>query len=365
MENALVPHGLPRVNDGSVHGKSPAQGRSTQRSAAGGASSSEMAKHDHAARLGREAAKHKAALAARRIEAQRRAMHVTAQNPRLAIALMICATAFIAGTSLLAKMIGTGQLGTPFHPLIITFGRFVFATLALWSVAAMLRPRFGRIHWRLHLTRTTCGWLGVTLMFAAVAYIPLSDAIAISFLNPVFAMIFAVILLRERVGPWRWGAAAISLIGAAILLRPGAGVLELGALIALGSAIILGLEVSFIKRLAAREAPLQLLLVNNGIGLVIASVAAALVWTMPNAQQWAALAGIGVLMAAAQACYLNAVARADASFIVPFSYATLLFAALYDAVIFGVIPGAVSLTGAGVIIAGAALLAWREARARS
>jgi drug/metabolite transporter (DMT)-like permease len=47
--------------------------------------------------------------------------------------------------------------------------------------------------------------------------------------------------------------------------------------------------------------------------------------------------------------------------VVPFSYGTLLFATLYDALIFGVIPTSVSLLGAGIIIAGAALLAWRQA----
>jgi drug/metabolite transporter (DMT)-like permease len=54
-------------------------------------------------------------------------------------------------------------------------------------------------------------------------------------------------------------------------------------------------------------------------------------------------------------------ARADASFITPFSYLTLVFAAVYDGVIFGVVPTAVSLIGALTIIGGAALLAWREA----
>ncbi|MEO1706062.1 MAG: EamA family transporter, partial [Pseudomonadota bacterium] len=48
-------------------------------------------------------------------------------------------------------------------------------------------------------------------MFASVAYIPLADATAISFLNPVFGMILAIPLLGERVGKWRWLAAAIAL----------------------------------------------------------------------------------------------------------------------------------------------------------
>ncbi|MEL6887776.1 MAG: EamA/RhaT family transporter, partial [Pseudomonadota bacterium] len=48
-----------------------------------------------------------------------------------------------------------------------------------------------------------------------------------------------------------------------------------------------------------------------------------------------------------------------------FSYATLIFAALYDVVFYDVVPDTVTLTGAGIIMAGAALLAWREGRQRS
>ena len=283
-------------------------------------------------------------------------------NPRLAMILMVCATAFIAATTLLAKAIGTGVLGEPLHPIQITHARFLFAALTLGSAALVMRPKFGPVHLKLHILRTTCGAAGVTLMFASVAFIPLSDATAISFLNPVFAMVFAIFLLGEKVGPVRWSAAGIAMIGALILLRPGSGAIAPGALLALGAALILGLEVIFIKRLSRRERPFQILLVNNAIGLVIATLAVLAIWESPTLAQWLALAGIGICMALAQTCFLNSVARADASFVVPFSYGTLLFAALYDAMIFNVVPGATSLLGAGIIIAGAALLAWREAR---
>jgi len=82
----------------------------------------------------------------------------------------------------------------------------------------------------------------------------------------------------------------------------------------------------------------------------------------PSPAQWAALAAIGALMATAQVFFINAMARADASFIAPFSYATLIFATLYDALVFGTRPDAVSWLGAVVILSGAGLLAWREAR---
>lgn len=287
-----------------------------------------------------------------------------ASQPALSIGLMLTATAFIAATTLLAKALGTDALGPPLHPLQITFGRFAFAFLAIGTVAAVVRLRFGHVHWPLHLARTACGASGVTLMFAAVAFIPLADATAISFLNPVFAMLFAIPLLGERVGLWRWIAAALAFLGAVILLRPGAGAVQLGASLALGAALVLGLEIIFIKRLSGREGPFQILLINNCIGLCLITAPALLVWQAPTPMQWAALAGLGGAMACAQACFVNSVKRADASFVVPFSYATLIFAALYDGVIFASWPDRVSLVGAGIIVAGAVLLAWREGRAR-
>lgn len=284
-----------------------------------------------------------------------------AQNPALAAALTLAAAGFAAGTTLLAKALGTGVLGPQMHALQISHGRFLFAFIAIGLVTALIRPPMTRPNLRTHAIRSALGWGGVTLMFAAASFIPLSDATAISFLNPVFAMMLAIPLLGERVGPVRWGAALVALTGAAILIQPGAGSLQTGALLALCAAFLMGAEVIFIKRLAGAEGPFQILLVNNAIGLGIATCAVVFVWMPPTLAQWGALAGIGLLMALAQTCYVNAIARADASFVSPFFYAALVFAALYDRIIFGVTPGATSLLGAGIILGGAALLAWREA----
>jgi drug/metabolite transporter (DMT)-like permease len=290
-------------------------------------------------------------------------MTIRAANPALAVALMLSATAFIAATMLLAKSLGTDTLGPPLHPLQISHGRFLFAFAAISSTAMILRPRIANPHLGLHIGRTVFGWGGVTLMFAAVSFIPLSDATAISFLNPVFGMLLAIPLLGEKVGPWRWFAAFMALLGALILLRPGPDSFQVAGLLALGAAIIMGMELIFIKKLANREPSFQILLVNNAIGLCIASVAVLPVWVMPTMAQWGALAALGGLMAAAQACFVNAMARADASFITPFSYVTLIFATLYDLLIFDVWPDVISIIGAIIILGGALLLAWRERRA--
>ncbi len=292
-------------------------------------------------------------------------MTTTRHNPPAAIALMLTATAFIAGTMMMAKLLGSDILGPALHPLQISHGRFVFALTAIAGVTAAMRPRFTKPHLGVHVGRSLFGWLGVTCMFAAVAFIPLSDATAISFLNPVFGMLLAIPLLGERVGKWRWLAAAMALTGALILLRPGPGTFQAPALLALAAAALLGMELIFIKKLADREPPLQILLINNAIGCAIASVAVIAVFTSPTTGQWLALMALGGLMASAQACFVNAMARADASFVTPFSYVTLIFASLYDLLLFNVVPDAISWAGAGIILAGAALLAARERAAKA
>ncbi|MFT7146912.1 MAG: drug/metabolite transporter (DMT)-like permease [Yoonia sp.] len=292
-------------------------------------------------------------------------MSLRVQNPPLAVALMLTATAFIAGTMVMAKSLGTDLLGPALHPLQISHGRFLFAFAAIATAASIFRPKIANPHWRLHIGRTVLGWGGVTLMFAAVAYIPLSDATAISFLNPVFGMLLAIPLLGERVGRWRWLAAFMALIGALILLRPGPDTFQAAGLLALGAAMIMGMELIFIKKLVDRESAFQILLINNAIGMCISTLAVLPFWVMPTMAQWGALAGLGVLMATAQTCFVNAVARADASFVTPFSYVTLIFATLYDLLIFDVWPDWVSGLGALIILSGASLLAWRERRIRA
>lgn len=288
-------------------------------------------------------------------------------NPAAAAAFILAATAFIAATTLLAKGLGTGTLGgfylgEPLHALQISHGRFTFAFIVIAMAAAALRPALERVQWRLHLGRTLFGWAGVTLMFASVAFIPLADATAITFLNPVFAMALAIPLLGETVGRIRWTAAVISLAGALILLRPTPDSFQIAALLALAAAVMMGMELIFIKKLTRAEGPFQILIFNNTLGLCIASFAVIPVWQMPTAAQWAALAGIGGLMACAQACFVNGMARGDASFVAPFSYATLVFATLYDFWIFAVVPDWVSAVGALTILSGALMLALREAQ---
>ena len=122
------------------------------------------------------------------------------QNNAVAAMLIVGASVFIAALSLLAKGLGTGSYGPPLHTSQISHGRFLFAEILISTVAAVLRPTRRAPNLGLHSVRTMCGWGGITLLFASVAFIPLGDATAISFLNPVFAMMLAIPLLGKKVG---------------------------------------------------------------------------------------------------------------------------------------------------------------------
>ncbi len=290
----------------------------------------------------------------------------------LAALVMVFATAFFAGTTLLAKALGSGALGAPIHALQISQARFFFGFLAVVIVMAFLPRRVRRRpsgtprpDWWAHLLRTTLGWMGGGLLFAAAARIPLTDATALSFLSPIATMLLAIPLLGERVGPWRWGAAVLALVGALVLLRPGDGMIQPAALLALGAALCMGLEGIVIKRLTRHEPPQQIMPVNNAMGALLATLAVVPFFEWPEAApQWGALAGVGVLMVSGQVLMLVAFMRADASFVTPFLYLTLVWAAVFDILVFGIRPDGASLLGAAIIIGGGMLMAWRESRIR-
>jgi drug/metabolite transporter (DMT)-like permease len=277
---------------------------------------------------------------------------------------MVAASALIALTTLVAKALGRGVGGEALHPLQVAAGRFGFALVWLVVVATVVRPGFAGTAWGLHAARSLCGWAGVSCMFAAATLMPLAEATAISFLSPVVAVALAVAVLRERPGPVRWAAVGVAFAGALLLIRPGTAAFQPVALIALAAAVFLGAEAVLIKWLTGGEPRLRILLVNNAIGTALAVTAAAFVWVAPTTGQWVLMALLGTAMLGAQALFIAAMRRGEASYVMPFFYATLVFAALYDLALFGDRPDLAGALGATVVVAGAVLLAWRDGRGR-
>jgi len=127
----------------------------------------------------------------------------------------------------------------------------------------------------------------------------------------------------------------------------------------------MGLEAVFIKRLSSLETTIRILFINNGFGAMLAVTGAVFVWVPPSTSQWGLLILLGLIMVTAQTFFIQAMKSADASYVIPFFYATLVFAALYDFGVFAVVPGPLNLVGAATIIAGALFLAYRERQLKS
>ena len=199
-----------------------------------------------------------------------------------------------------------------------------------------------------------CGWIGISILFGASSIIPITDATAIIFTNPIFTMLLAIVLLGEKVKPIKWIAVIITFWGALILIRPENNIInhQFIIIILIIGAFVLGLESVFIKMLTLKENPKQILLINNSIGLLISSIPICFIWITPTTLQILAMLGIGSLMLCAQACFIQALKRSKAHFAVPYFYSTLIFVAIYDFFIFNITPDDISFIGASLIIIG-------------
>jgi drug/metabolite transporter (DMT)-like permease len=275
-------------------------------------------------------------------------------------ALIVVACSLIAGTAVLAKMLGTGP--DALSPFQITWGRYSFALIWIVAFYILRRPKISYLNVPLHLVRVTFGVGGVTALFASTTLIPLSDATAISFLNVIIAMALAHFFLQEKIGSVRWFAALCAFCGALLIVRPGMASFQPFAFIALLAAFLLAVEVIALKLLTRAEPMFQILLASNLLGTVFASIGLLFVWQMPTPEQWLMLAALATLMVSAQAMFVPALRAGDASFITPFTYTTLLFATVYDFALFGDVPLFWSVIGASVIISAGIVLAIRGSR---
>ena len=280
-----------------------------------------------------------------------------------AIAAMTLASVFIAFTTVMAKgLTGSFPAETSLHPLQVGFGRFLFAAILWTTIWFATQQRFGPVNVRLHAVRVVLGYLTSTAIFWAASLMVLADATAIGFLSPVVTLFLAALILRERVGWRRVMAVAVMVTGAMILLRPGTSAFQPAALLALFAALTGGGESIAIKMLTQRERLLQILFINNVLGMILATAIASLVWVWPTPMQWLQLASVGLGMAVAQLSFIWAMRQVEASVIMPFIYTSLLFAAVMDFWLFGDLPDRWAGVGAVVIVVGGILLAWQESQ---
>lgn len=240
-----------------------------------------------------------------------------------------------------------GAFGSLFLlPLLLWFG---------WRSVATQHP------W-MHLLRTGFGTASMFGVFYAVTHMPLADATAILFSSPLFATVFAAIILREAVGWRRAVATMVGFSGVLVMMRPVGDAIELATFIAVGAALLTGALAIIIRRLSGRDSPYVIIFWFTTAGSLIAVPPALAVWVTPLPGDWPLLALIGLLGLIGQTAFTLAFSSGESSAIAPFDYMRLIFAGLFGYLFFAEIPDVWSLTGAAIIMSSTFYIMRREAR---
>ena len=236
---------------------------------------------------------------------------------------------------------------------------FVFALLAPRGKAMLLSQRPG-----LQLLRS-CFMLTANLcFFLAIRTLALVDASAIVFCGPLFLTALSVPMLGERVGVRRWCAVAVGFVGAMIVIRPGAQVLQSVAALPLISALAFAFYQIFTRKLATVDAPMTTLLYTSVVGMVTMSLLVPLVWVEPDAFGWLLMAVAGLFGAAGQLALIKAIQLAPVSVVAPFNYLGLVWASALGFLFFGDLPDRYTLVGASIIAASGLYILHRERQLR-
>tara|TARA_Y100000746_G_scaffold225063_1_gene228326 strand:- start:268 stop:1131 length:864 start_codon:yes stop_codon:yes gene_type:complete len=279
---------------------------------------------------------------------------------------MLGASFCFACAVILTKSLGTNVFGEGVHPLQIAHARFLFSFILLVFFWYIFKPKVKFSNVKLHLLRSIFGWVGVSILFTSILYIPVSDATALTFLNPIFAMIFATLIFKEKVGLIRWGAALFSFSGGLLLLRPSLDLsVDPVALLCLFGALIMGLEIICIKILSGKDSVFTILILNNFFAMCIGTLVVPFFFVLPGFLELSFLLTIGIFMLTGQFCFINSLKGAETSFLMPFFYTTLIFVISLDLIIFNSLPDKISYIGAFIIIFGSIIVAFREWRVKS
>lgn len=215
-------------------------------------------------------------------------------------------------------------------------------------------------HLPLQVVRIILALIAMLAGFTAVVNMPLADATAIAFAKSFFVTIFAVFILKETVGLYRWTAVFVGFIGVLVMVRPGTeGFSIYGALAVVGAASA-GLVMVIIRKLTRIDPPSTILAYQAiGVGLIMA-IPAYIHWVTPTATDWLLLAAIGVISYYAQKANILAYTFGEASLLASLDYVRLLYATVFGWLFFNELPGASTWVGAVIIIVASVYTVYRE-----
>ncbi|MEM6388058.1 MAG: DMT family transporter [Pseudomonadota bacterium] len=209
---------------------------------------------------------------------------------------------------------------------------------------------FKTTHPRLQVFRGAVASCSAALFIFGVTYVPLADAVAISFVAPFMVTLMGALLLREPVGIRRWTAVALGFVGALIVIRPGLGVVHPAAGFILLAAFFFAIRQVVSRAIADTDKTATTIVYTAIVSITLLSVPAFAVWTRPTGQEWVLLGLVAVVAAVAEICVIKALELAMAVIVAPMQYTLILWGTFYGFVVFGQFPDVWTWVGAAVIV---------------
>ena len=289
------------------------------------------------------------------------------QNYLGGIALRLLAMASLSLMFVLVKLIAESGV----HILESLFWRqavvipLVFAwAMSHGGIASLKTQRIGA-----HARRATMGLIGMACNFGGMIFLPMAEATTINLSVPIFAVIFAALLLGEPTGWQRWSAVIIGFVGVLVVLNPSAsfsggfgGEHGMGTLIALGGALMTALITIAIRDLGRTENATTIVFWFSLLSMLPLGIALPFVFTPHSTYIWLLLLGLGFSGAVVQMSLTGALRLAPVAVVIPMDYSALLWSIACGWWFFGTLPADTTWIGAPLIIASGLFIAWREHR---
>jgi drug/metabolite transporter (DMT)-like permease len=280
----------------------------------------------------------------------------------LGILCMLGATVLFAGSSAVSKW----QIER-YSFIEIVFLR-TFVSLITCFVLIVPRTGLAVFHTRRlggHAVRNVTQAVAQCLIIIAFGLMPLAGAIAINFSAPLFAALFSALILREAVSAARWGVLLVGLCGVLLVAAPGADSFRMGALFALGNAVLYGAVTAAVRGMSSTESAETLTMYQMVFLSGLYAIVLPFGFTWPAPLDAAAMMINGVFNAVGQYWWTRALFLAPASAVGPFYYFSLVWAMAIGFFVWGDVPTVWLLAGSGIVVGSGLFLLWRETGKRA
>lgn len=205
------------------------------------------------------------------------------------------------------------------------------------------------------ITRGISGMVALFLFFYTLQNMPLASATTIQYLSPIFTVILAIFINRERVRPIQWIYFSIAFAGIVLIkgFDPRVTTWLLGAGVL--SALLSGVAYNAIMRCKYTDHPVTIVMYFHLIAVPVMGVWTFADWVMPTGRDWILLGIIGLLSQFAQVFMARALHADQAAKVTPFKYVGAVFAVILGYTIFDERLQWLSLAGIGLVLVGVLL----------